>query len=320
MLSISELSLTERLPFDLLESILSHADPPAICAAGGVCRTLRRAAHAEAVWRMQLRRLGLTEAGIACAAAATDPSADAWELEDDDDVGAGRLLRRMGVRLWAREPCTAELVRRRGQRPDLQAEPGGLQSETAVDVRLSNPFVGERAWVIMSDGEPSTVAFLARAATGRGDELVFEFRANWAGRPEMGMLLSKSILTDTGSKGIRSPHVPGEVARAFELDDGIQLMRHKYNDLAPMNEPPRVCFSICRRLEAVGDDGRRLGPIESIDAINTHHPNEYIEQADGTLREADAIHEVIGAGWAARMTHVSFELLRQVSLPAGVCD
>ena len=43
-LTISELSLTERLPFDLLESILSHADPPAICAAGGVCRALRRTA------------------------------------------------------------------------------------------------------------------------------------------------------------------------------------------------------------------------------------------------------------------------------------
>ena len=37
-LSISELSLTERLPFDLLESILCHADPPAICTAGGACR------------------------------------------------------------------------------------------------------------------------------------------------------------------------------------------------------------------------------------------------------------------------------------------
>ena len=48
-LSISELSLTERLPFDLLEPILSHAEPPAICAAGGVCRALRRAAHAAAL-------------------------------------------------------------------------------------------------------------------------------------------------------------------------------------------------------------------------------------------------------------------------------
>ena len=48
-LSISELSLTERLPFDLLESILCHADPPAVCAAGGACRVLRHAAHAEAV-------------------------------------------------------------------------------------------------------------------------------------------------------------------------------------------------------------------------------------------------------------------------------
>ena len=132
-LSISELSLTERLPFDLLEPILCHAEPPAICAAGGVCRALRRAAHAEALWRTRLRRLGLTEVGITCAAAATD----AWELEDD--VGAGRALRRMCVRLWAREPCTAELVRR-------DALPYGTEYyRTKFDARLSNPFVGERA-------------------------------------------------------------------------------------------------------------------------------------------------------------------------------
>ena len=310
-LSISELSLTERLPFDLLESILCHADPPAICAAGGACRALRRAAHAEALWRTQLRRLGLTEAGIACASAATDPSADSWEIEDDDDVGSGRALRRMGVRLWAREPCTAELVRREPCRDESHGRLS--KSQTAVDVRLSNPFAGERAWVIMSDGSPSTLAFLARAATGRGDELVFEFRTNWRGQPEMGMILSKPlILADLGPE--RSMDCT-EYAMAYELDDGLQLMRHKYIDRGPMNEPPRVCFSICRRLEAVAADGRRLGPIESLSAI-THRDTPFVEHEDG-MRRDDGVHfEVNGA----RMTHVSFELLRQVSLPAGVCD
>ena len=296
-LSISELSLTERLPFDLLEPILSHAEPPAICAAGGVCRALRRAAHAEALWRTQLQgrwphRLGLTEAGIKCAAAATDPSADAWELEDDD-VGAGRALRRMCVRLWAREPCTAELVRR-------DALPYGAEYyRTKFDARLSNPFVGERAWVIVSDGAPSSVALLARAATGRGDELVFQARS-WAGGE---LMLAEPAGPEAGDG-------PGSLVRAIELpDDGLQLMRLTHADRTPANEPPRVCFSICRRPEAIGrwnpEDpegacGRRLGPIESFDHFSGRGDRVVMDGVD--------------------VTHVSFELLRQVSLPVGVCD
>ena len=81
------------------------------------------------------------------------------------------------------------------------------------------------------------------------------------------------------------------------------------------HRPPRVCFSICRRFEAVAADGRRLGPIESLNAI-THRNTPFIEHEDG-IRRDDGVHfEVNGA----RMTHVSFELLRQVTLPAGVCD
>ena len=119
------------------------------------------AAHAEALY--DVPTLGLTEVGITCAAAATDP--DAWALEDD--VGAGRALRRMCVRLWAREPCTAELVRR-------DALPYGTEYyRTKFDARLSNPFVGERAWVLVSDGAPSSVALLARAATGPATSLSF---------------------------------------------------------------------------------------------------------------------------------------------------
>ena len=103
---------------------------------------------------------------------------------------------------------------------------------------------------------------------------------------------------------------PGSLVRAIELpDDGLQLMRLTHADRTPANEPPRVCFSICRRPEAIGrwnpEDpegacGRRLGPIESFDYFSGR----------GDRVEMDGVD----------VTHVSFELLRQVSLPAGVCD
>ena len=114
---------------------------------------------------------------------------------------------------------------------------------------------------------------------------------------------------------------PGSLVRAIELpDDGLQLMRLAHLDRTPPNESPRVCFSIVRRPQAIGtwnpgdpEDpflgtcGRWLGPIESVDALT--YREEYTEESVSLIVEMNGV----------EVTNVSFELLRQVSLPAGVC-
>ena len=78
---------------------------------------------------------------------------------------------------------------------------------------------------------------------------------------------------------------------------------------------PRPHRSICRRPEAFGvcnpedpDSFGALGPIESIDALT------YTEEVT-----EDGVWMIVAMN-GKQVTHVSFELLRQVSLPAGVCD
>ena len=160
------------------------------------------------------------------------PFGDAWELEDDD-VGAGRALRRMCVRLWAREPCTAVLVRR-------DALPYGTEYyRTKFDARLSNPFVGERAWVIVSDGAPSTVALLARAATGRGDELDrISGKLAWAG---WGLMLAEPTrgrrpgMAPESCDGDRAPRrrAPAHASQARRPHAGERATARLLLDLSP---------------------------------------------------------------------------------------
>ena len=286
----------------------------------------------------QLRRLSFTEAGIKYAAAATDPSADAWELENDDD-GAGRALRRVAVELWAREPCTANLVRRATQpTSDITGRVHDILTAT-VDLDLSHPFwdggkwvdgkwvegrstpPGEPLWVLISDGAPSSVALLARAATGRGDELVFQPRSYVNGTHQEPMLSGSLLLAmpaGSEARNLGGVEAQASVVTAFELFDGFNLMRFKYRDRAPPNEPSCVCFSTCRRLEAVGVDGRRLGPIASLDdevremLIDAAYAAANVNE-DGSVRPHVEVN-------GTKVAQFSLELLRQVSLPAGVCD